>query len=108
MELDRSNAENSKGGYSPRSKSLLAFALPELILCLLLLLSRLVVSSSSMLAAGVWVNCITYTDARVTSRSVVSTLDLVVLCRVVISLMYLIHPMDASRYVLNFSHLIQA
>ena len=86
----------------------MAFVLSELLLCFLLLLCCLVVSSSSMLIAGVWVNCVTSADVRVTSRSAVSTFNLVVLCRVVIVLMYLSHPIDASQCVLNLSHLIQA
>ena len=66
MELERSNAGSTKGRYLSELKSLVDVVLPELLLCVLLLLSCLAVSSSSDLVAGVRVNCITFADVRVT------------------------------------------
>ena len=74
----------------------------------LLLLSCLVVSSSSDSVVWVGVNCVTSDGVRFTSWITVSTFDRAVLWRVVIGLICLIHPMDASRRVSNLSHLIQA
>ena len=66
MELERSNDGNTKGGYSSESKSLVDVVLPRLLLCVLLLLSCLAVSSSSDLVVRVRVNCVTFADVRVT------------------------------------------
>ena len=67
MELERSNAGSTKGRYLSELKSLVDVVLPELLLCvLLLLLSCLAVSSSSDLVVRVRVNCVTFADVRVT------------------------------------------
>ena len=54
-------------------------ALPELLLCLLLLLSCRVVSSSSVFVFTLGVNCAVSSVVNVTSSNAVSTLDLAVL-----------------------------
>ena len=107
MELERSNAGSTKGGYSSESKSLVDVVLPRLLLCVLLLLSCLAVSSSSDLVVRVRVNCVTFADVRVTWKITVSTLDLTVLWRVMIGLLGFSYPIDASRCVSSLSHLIQ-
>ena len=56
MELERSNARRTNGGYSSISKSLVDIVLPELLLFFVLLLSRFVVSSLSNDVAGIGVN----------------------------------------------------
>ena len=60
-------------------KSLEDFALPELLLCFLVLLSCCVASSSSVLLSDVGMNCSTSAVVSVTSSRVVSTFDLTVL-----------------------------
>ena len=66
------------------------------------------VSSSSELVFNVGVKCATSDVVSVTSSRAVSTLGLAVLWSVVIVLIFFSHPMDASRCVSNFSHLIHA
>ena len=88
--------------------SLIDEALPELILCFLLLLLCRVVSSSSELVFNVGVNCTTSDVASVTSSRVDSTFDLAVLWSVVIVLIFFSHPMNASLCVSNLSLLIHA
>ena len=90
------------------SNSFVCVALPELLLCFFLLLLCRVVLSSSVFVFILGVNCDVSSVVNVTSSNAVSTLDLAVLCSVLIVLMFFSHPMDASRCVSNLSHLIHA